>query len=376
MGGVGESFSQMLERQASASDFSAWLLAFSQPQRLSEVEWLELVVPVASSIGDFAWMIQEDQNTTRCHIREFIRQAFTAFWVPGALQAATAPKAFEGFVAWMESLSDAAVVRFCWDLLTFDHSRTPEPVRWLKHSGRLAGAISYEHIHLAVSVADEYDAMYWWKKQRWSFVKWERDSQPYLELLSHVSYLARAAAARTLGQMFFRVKTELVHGVPELSKMLGVVQDYESKTPGIAGPFLQGAEWGIALKEWSSFGRGVDMKAWFIETLRRSAQEPEVPHMQSLEFYAHEFFFDDTDAVREFLRMGRTELAVLTASEEPNSIPLLAPVLQEMASSCDPAVSAAIREYLSTRSSHAGLQHLETSDPNPTPVPDTPLRPC
>ena len=57
------------------------------------------------------------------------------------------------------------------------------------------------------------------------------------------------------------------------------------------------------------------MRAWFLETLRRSGRERDVPHIQSLEFYADELFATDAHAIRKFLRMGRTELAVMTATE-------------------------------------------------------------
>jgi hypothetical protein len=88
--------------------------------------------------------------------------------------------------------------------------------------------------------------------------------------------------------------------------------------------------------------------------------EPHVPHIQTLEFYAHELFASDVNAIREFLKMGRRHLAVMTATEEPNAIPELLPVLTEMAASSDPALAAAIREYLSAESHHAGLSHLYT----------------
>lgn len=98
------------------------------------------------------------------------------------------------------------------------------------------------------------------------------------------------------------------------------------------------------------------MRAWFLETLRTSRQpEPETPHLQTLEFYAHEFLSGDADAIRELLQMGRLELAVMTATEEPEAIDHLLPVLTEMAASEDPRVSAAIRKYLAEREQHAGL---------------------
>ena len=91
-----------------------------------------------------------------------------------------------------------------------------------------------------------------------------------------------------------------------------------------------------------------------------------MPHIQTLEFYAHELFAFDENAVREFLKMGRRDLAVMTATEEPDAIPELLPVLKEMCASSDPAVAAAIREYLSVGSHHAGLNHLCTDSEEST----------
>jgi hypothetical protein len=142
--------------------------------------------------------------------------------------------------------------------------------------------------------------------------------------------------------------------------MLGIIQAYEVKTPGIAGPFLHGAQWSIETQDWSSFSGSLDMKAWFLATLRQSDREPHIPHIQSLEFYAHELFDRDAGAIREFLIMGRKELAVMTATETRDAIPELLPILREMASSSDPAVSTTIRDYLSRESHHAG-----DATPNP-----------
>lgn len=149
-----------------------------------------------------------------------------------------------------------------------------------------------------------------------------------------------------------------------MSNILAMIQNREAIAPGIAGPFLNGANWSVAPEEWAQFGGDIDMKSWFIETLRVSSVEPKVPHIQTLEFYAHELFAFDVDAVREFWKMGRCDLAVMTATEEPNAIPEMLPVLRAMAASGDPAVSAAIREYLSAEFHHAGLHHLHKSEPD------------
>ena len=200
--------------------------------------------------------------------------------------------------------------------------------------------------------------MFWWPDERWDVAIWERDRSPYLALLDDASHLVRAAAADALGALFFgtRVKGPVDRG-PELPATLAFIQSEEIKRPGVAGPFLDGANWSTA-DEWDGFGAGFDMKSWFLETLDRSAREPVIPKIQTLEFYAHELFCADAAAIRRFLSMGRRELAVMTATEAPETIDDLMPVLQEMASSDDLQISSAIREYLETRCTHAGLHHL------------------
>ena len=165
----------------------------------------------------------------------------------------------------------------------------------------------------------------------------------------------RGVAATALGTFFARVSEYATDSsTPSLPDMLTFVQEREAQTPGIAGGFLQGAGWSMDEGIWE----GLDMKSWFLETLRQSRPEPKTPHVQTLEFYAHEFFAFDAEAIRELLNMGRKHLAVMTATEEPNAIPTLRPLLDEMAASDDPAISAAIREYLIVQEHHAGLRHM------------------
>lgn len=266
-------------------------------------------------------------------------------------------------MTWVQSLPDYTVVRFCWDLVAYDRTFTPEPVWWLKRCGRLSGTISYDHIGLAVSLADEADAMLWWPRSRWSVIAWDAGSAPYIELLGHESYLVRSAASLALGRLFKGIRTNVPgRKSPSLSEILTMIQHREVETPGVAGAFLNGADWSVDPEAWATFGGDFDMNAWIIETLRNSALEPQVPHIQSLEFYAHELFAYDGNAIREFLKMGRKHLAVMTATEEPSSIPDLLPVLTEIAGSDDPALAAVITEYLSSGSHHAGLRHLEKCD--------------
>jgi hypothetical protein len=359
----GESFPALVERRATPAEFIKWFRASDPPKKLCAADWTEQVPPVLNAADDLGWMKNRDRSWVQSCLLEFALKAFTKLWKPAEHSSSAVHEALGAFVRWVESLPDQRVVQFCWDLLAYERYSTPEPVWWLKRSGRLHGAISYDNLSLAVSLAAEADAMYWWPEERWEVAIWERDSAPYLDFLSYSSYLVRAAAGKALGELFYGARTKgRSENAPRLGQILPLIQAREIVTPGVAGPFLHGAHWSVDPEDWFSFSVGVDMRAWFIETLARSGFELDVPHIQSLEFYAHELFSLDDSAIRQFMEMGRTELAVMTATEEPDAIDTLLPVLNEMVASDQPAVSAAIREYLSVRTHHAGLHHVTMPD--------------
>ncbi|HEV8412519.1 MAG TPA: hypothetical protein VGQ49_02915 [Bryobacteraceae bacterium] len=105
-----------------------------------------------------------------------------------------------------------------------------------------------------------------------------------------------------------------------------------------------------------------DFRSWFLDTLRLAKPEPDIPHVLTIEFYAHEFFDLDEDAIREMLRMGRKYLAVMTATDRPEAIDRMMGVLSEMANSDDGNVARAIQEYLKVRAPHAGLRYMPEKD--------------
>src|SRR5215469_16555308 len=150
----GESFSALLERHAPKTDFLNWFCALSEPKGLSAASWMELVPPVAEAVAGLAWMPESDRGIVTECILDFVRRAFTDLWRPSEHSATAAREALKDFVSWLESLPDCTVVRFCWDLLSFDRTFTPEPVWWLKRPGRLSGAISCDFLELAVVLSD------------------------------------------------------------------------------------------------------------------------------------------------------------------------------------------------------------------------------
>ena len=357
----GGEFARLVERRAAAEEFTRWFESFFLPQQPTFSEWLALVAPVAGVAGQCDWLTSGERGWMEHRILRFMVDAFGRPWFPKISGFSEIPQELAGFFSWLEGRPDSTVVEYCWDLLRKDHDHRSSraPVYWLRDSGRLSGPIALDHIELALSVKGEGDAMYRWPEERWAVARWERDSQPYRELLGHGSYLVRAAASKTLGELFYGVQSNASpSGAPEGTEMLRLIQERERKTPGVAGAFLHGAHWSVDPDFWS-FLNVDNAKAWFLATLRQSDREPDVPHIQSLEFYAHELFAGDAGAIRAFLKMGRHELAVMTATQDPGTIPELLPLLREMASSDDPRVAAAIREYLTYGTPHAGMAAFE-----------------
>jgi hypothetical protein len=350
------SFEELVENHATAHEFAAWFRGVPDSGPLSEDEWRQLVFPVVKAAGGFDWLSPRDKGWVEACLLEFARKAFTKLRARGEHDYRI-PAELTGFAEWLKLLPDQAVVHFCWDLVKSDHFPMPDPVLWLHWSRRLAGEISLQNIELAVSLDGESERMQRWPEGRWSVARWERDSSPYIQLISHSSYLVRGAAGYALGSVYKGTATK---NAPPISDVLAMVQRMEIVNPGIAGPFIEGASF-LEEFEWNERAEGFDARTWFLETLRRSAREPQLPHLISLEFFAHEFFRADAEAIREMLRMGRRHLAVMSATEEPRVIPQLLPVLEEMAASTDPEVSAAIKTYLADPSTHAGLHHLSDS---------------
>jgi hypothetical protein len=352
---------ELLATRSAASALMKFLNAFRFPLDVTEPEWLAATKIVGNAAAaDLSWMDREDQQLLRSLCTDFIRNGFTKYWPGGFIAETKLKDSLLPFVNWLETQPDRQVLYFAWDLLAAtwrgaEHADY-HPVLWMKRSGRLKGEISFSNLEVAVALAEEGSAMYWWPDERWRVMHWSRDTQPYLDLMNHSSYLVRGAAAGCLGQMF-RGCTEnaCAEGAPSAEHILEFIKQQEQTNAGVAGPFLMGAQWANG---WS-YAADFDYRSWFLDVLRASAREQEMPHEQTLEFYAHEFFSGDADAIEEFLRMGRKHLAVMTATERPENIYELLPLLQKMAASDDPQIARAIKTYLADGRPHAGSQFVD-----------------
>jgi hypothetical protein len=307
-------------------------------------------------------MTREQRQTLLELPLPIVVEGLTRAWPEEGITHAAMRGMLADFITWMETQPDDRLLQFCWDVLSARPRRQASsayaPLLWMKWSGRLGGGdIAYDAMELTITLLDEAEAMYWWPPERWRLVRWKRDSQQYLDAFTHASCLVRAAAARTAGELFFGCSTRPSAEPPQLPELMELIRKRERKTPGLAGPFLQGAHWSTDpfLRE-----QPFDFRSWFLEMLRAGGNEPWVPGMQSLEFYAHEFFERDPAAIEELLKMGRELLALITATAAPDAIPELMPVLKKMAASPNPRISQAIRKYMVVRRRHAGVGAQES----------------
>jgi hypothetical protein len=177
--------------------------------------------------------------------------------------------------------------------------------------------------------------------------------------MEHNSYVVRGCAAKALGRLHHGCWTT-GKSVPPTGEMLAWKQREEAKGSGVAGAFLDGAQWG--LERWDKYAGNVDLRAWFLDTLRLGGKEANIPQVQTLEFYAHEFFDLDPDGIRELLRMGRPYLAVLAATESPESIDQMRNLLKEMLKWPDERVRKAIEAYLQNPCHHRGTEFFGPDD--------------
>ncbi len=332
-------------------------------------KWLataSLLHPIFTS--DLAWLTRSDRRWVFSVVKEHIQNALTKFYPGEYVETAHLEQAFDPFVKWLEALPDGEVVRFNWDVMAWRPSLgwtyAWYPVRRMQDSGRLAGPISRENIETAVAIAEEAKGIASRPKGKWRFVQWESDSQTYFKSLEDPSYLVRSASAYALGAILWGCYSKGDGcGAPDGTEMLDFIQKQEQKRAGVGGPFLTGADWlsFVFDKEWLT-PVDFDMRAWFLETLRTSAKEPDVPTLIPLEFWAHEFFSCDAAAIEEILKMGRERLAVFTATEEPECIDRLLPLLTKMSQSSNPRVASAIQMYLKERSTHAGMSFFDDVD--------------
>jgi hypothetical protein len=360
-GSLRRELESLIGRHATANEFASFAAVCQMRAGMPPADWKDSLGALARLGSEsYSWLTPAEASLLRFGAGRQVAIALTDCW-PYQREAIEEEelKSLIGFyVTWLATQSDERVCSFCWALLRAQPRRQGStaqvPVYWLMRQGRLKGDIEMAAMELAVALTDEETSMFWWPDERWQLVDWPAASKPYLHFLTHSSSLVRAASAKCLGRLFTGTRGK--HETPSLPDLLTLVGNLESQTPGVAGPFLEGSDWGI--DDWDDLLDGFDIRQWFLDTLRNSGKEPDWPEAQALEFYAQEFLSSDGAAIEEMLEMGRDDLALMTATNIPENVELLRPVLESMARSEDPRIAKAIQSYLAEHGQATGRQWL------------------
>jgi len=328
---------------------------------MDPADWKDCIGALARLASEsYAWLTPGEGALLRYGSGRQIAIALTDCWPfqTDAIEEDELKDLIGFYVTWLATQSDERVCSFCWALLRAQPRRQGSPAQsplyWLLRQGRLKGDIEMAALELAVALTDEETAMFWWPQERWQAADWPSCSKPYARFLDHTSSLVRAASAKALGRLHTGIRDSV--DTPSISQLLNEMSQRESTSPGVAGPFLEGADWGI--DDWSDILGDFDMRTWFLDTLRNSGKEPDWPEAQAFEFYAQEFLCSDGAAIEEILAMGRDDLALMTATNIPENVELLRPVLEAMARSENPKVAKAIQAYLAEHGQSSGRQWL------------------
>jgi len=364
---AGPSIQELLDQRAECSNLISAVKAHSLDPTWTTAEWVDGVsAVVAVTKSKLEWLNRDERRFVHNKVVTYVKKALTEFYPSARVPDSDMETALRGFTDWVASQADDLVLDFVWDVMKYKSRRAGfsawAPVWWLHHSGRLSRDIAHDSLELALTFRNEAEAMRRWPDERWDLADWHRDSQVYFTCTSHPSYVVRAWAAMALGRLYMNCIGSQRANTPSVAEILTWIQEQQLIHAGIAGAFLNGTNWSMKAEDLSAFAEDFDLRSWFLETLRLAKPEPDLPEILTIEFYAHEYFELDEDAIREMLRMGRKYLAVMTATDRPEAIDQMMGVLEEMAKSGDADVARAIQEYLRVRAHHAGLRYMPEKD--------------
>jgi hypothetical protein len=352
---------ELIGQEATANELAAFAAGCQMHAGMEPEQWRDALNSLARLASDpFSWLAPAEAALLRYGAGRQVAIALTDCWPfqQDGIEEDELQALMGFYIQWLATQEDDRVCSFVWALLRAQPRRhgsvAQTPVYWLLRQGRLKGNIELSAIELAVTLTDEENAMFWWPEDRWRISDWPSGSRPYLHFLEHPSSLVRAAAAKALGRLYTGLRDRF--DTPPITDLLTLMASHEARHAGIAGPFLEGSDWG--LDDWTDLLGSFDMRRWFLDTLRNSSREPDWPEAQALEFYAQEFFSADGAAIEELLAMGREDLALMAATNFPDHVELLRPVLESMARSENPRIASAMRSYLAEHGQASGRQWL------------------
>jgi hypothetical protein len=189
------------------------------------------------------------------------------------------------------------------------------------------------------------------KAEDGAVISWPVCEQEIVTLLDDPHPMIVAGAARYLGALYAGGSFRSTPEAPDLNAMLDRLSLLPRYRAIACGAFICGFDTDIAgLSALSSDGRiteaGFSVDDWILKIVASDDYEPYLPNAQALWFYIHEHYCADAAMVTKFIDLDRAWLALMCATEVPEKLSGMKPVLEHLADVSDRKIADAAKAHL------------------------------
>ncbi|MFD0986928.1 hypothetical protein [Methyloligella solikamskensis] len=309
--------------------------------------------------------IEESLYDRNAHTRQWIREMEERYEargkpVPGDLNddqlppelhvpwdVETAKREIAPFLAAYErnlTIDPGAHFKLCYDVAThgypvfrkvFDDWMDNLEARGLGQPGMRVAVEKAEELEILADKADP--------------VSWEQCAAEILPLIDDPHPMVAAGAARYLGALFADESFPEDEAAPSLAAFITSLSRRPALRRALCGGFVRGFDTG-------SYGLGslaaderlkeFDLDEWVIEVLSLDEDELYLPNVQAFWFHVHEFYDGDPGFITRLIDMDRSWIAMMCATERPERVEGMEPVLHRLAENPDPEIAAHAESHL------------------------------
>jgi len=186
-------------------------------------------------------------------------------------------------------------------------------------------------------------------------IRWQQCEAEVLPLLEDPHPMIAAGAARYIGALFADDGFPKDQAAPALPAFLDTLSRRDRLRRAVCGAFIRGFDTeccGLGSLVSDQRLQGFDLDEWVIEALSLDEDEPFLPNVQALWFYVHEHYDTDPGFITRLIDLGRPWVAMMCATERPERVEGMEPVLHRLADLPDPEVSAVAEAHLRHHYSH------------------------
>lgn len=182
-------------------------------------------------------------------------------------------------------------------------------------------------------------------------IPWPECERETLALLDDPHPMVVAGAARYLGALYESNCFGNDPAAPNLIAMLDRLSALPQFRAIACGGFVCGFDTECSgLHALASDSRvieaGFAIDDWILKIVTSDDYEPYLPNAQALWFYIHEYYDFEPEMVMKFIDRGRAWLALMCATEAPQAVDGMKPVLERLSTTRDAAIAEAAKGHL------------------------------